>query len=98
MPDNLQALLDYCRNNRRNCPQPMRWNYLYQMLPAKRRVGAGFEPAAPLILAAWWEATDEQKQERLTLHLRWAETHGAIDEVAEFLRSLRQSDWHHADD
>jgi len=65
------------------------------MLPEKRRKGVGFEPAAPLILAAWWEVTDSQKKERLKDHIQWASNHGALSAVDKFLRSLSESDWHH---
>jgi hypothetical protein len=65
------------------------------MLPETRRKGIGFEPAAPLILAAWWEASDNEKKERLGLHIRWANDHGALAAIDKFLRSLPESEWHH---
>jgi hypothetical protein len=64
-------------------------------LPNRRRKGAGWEPALPLILAAWWEASDQQKQERLEQHVRWANDHGCMEQIAEFLHSLPESEWHH---
>jgi hypothetical protein len=91
----LEQLLAYCSNNSRVCPQPQRWNELYQMLPDTRRKGAGFEPALPLILAAWWEATNSQKKERLKDHIQWASEHGALSKVDDFLRSLPEGEWHH---
>jgi hypothetical protein len=39
----------------RVCPQPVVWQQLWEILPDRRRVGAGWEPLSPLILAAWWE-------------------------------------------
>jgi hypothetical protein len=93
----VNALLEYCCANGRICPQPQRWNELYQMLPNARRVGVGFEPSAPLILAAWWEATDEQKRDRVLSHIRWANQQGALAKVDGFLRSLPESDWYHGD-
>jgi hypothetical protein len=65
------------------------------MLPEKRRKGIGFEPALPLILAAWWEASDSEKKERLKVHIQWANGHGALAEVDKFLQSLPEGDWHH---
>ena len=39
-----------------------------------------------------------KKWERLAEHLEWAERHGRIVAVAEFLRNLSETDWHHVDD
>jgi hypothetical protein len=91
----LQQLLIYCRENGRVCPMPQHWNRLWEMLPNRSRRGVGWEPSLPLILAAWWEASDEAKQERLELHLRWATEHAVLDQVAAFLRSLPENEWHH---
>lgn len=46
-------VMDETRKNNRVCPQPVRWQELYEMLPDKKRIGNGWEPALPLILAAW---------------------------------------------
>src|SRR5690348_12736540 len=67
MPNGLDALLEYCRDNQRVCPHGMQWTVLWEMLPGRERRGAGWEPSAPLILAAWWETSDEQKRQRLEL-------------------------------
>lgn len=91
----LSRLLSYCCESGRVCPQPQRWNELFQMLPATRQVGVGWEPSLPLILAAWWEASDGQKRERLSEHVRWANDHGALDRVADFLYSLPPTEWHY---
>jgi hypothetical protein len=98
MSNPLDALLDFCRANGRVCPAPMRWNELYGSLPGTRREGLGWEPPLPLILAAWHEASNSQKQERFESHLRWAEDHGALEPIAKFLHSLDEADWHHFHD
>jgi hypothetical protein len=46
------------------------------MLPDRRRVGLGWDPPAPLILAAWWDTPAIAKMVRLQEHLRYAEAHG----------------------
>jgi hypothetical protein len=53
----------------RVCPQAMIWNQLWELLPGRRRAGAGREPPLPLILAAWWEASDSDKR-RFHCHLQ----------------------------
>jgi hypothetical protein len=49
----LDEVLKEANRDGRICPQPTKWNELWEMLPNKKRKGAGWEPALPLILAAW---------------------------------------------
>jgi hypothetical protein len=58
----LEQVLSYCRENERVCPVPQQWHHLYEMLPDQCRRGNSWEPPLPLILAAWWEASDVEKQ------------------------------------
>jgi hypothetical protein len=64
------------------------------MLPNRQRRGVGWEPPAPLILAAWWNTTDAEKRERFRLHIQWAGDHGALEEVAAMIAALRREDWY----
>jgi hypothetical protein len=91
----LDDLLVFAKSEGRVCPQPPHWNKLYQLLPNTKTKGAGRDPANPLILAAWWDSSDEQKRERLSTHIHWAADQGALDTVAAFLRSLSKDQWHH---
>jgi len=77
------------------CPQPQRWNELWELLPERRRVGAGWEPALPLILGAWWHTSDAEKRSRFLSHICWAAEHGALSKVASFIKSLGPEQWHH---
>ena len=88
------ALVVYAREDGRICPQPQTWNRLFELLPDKRRVGNGWEPPLPLILAAWDHSTDLEKRERFFLHIRWAADHGALDRVNQFIRAIPPSGWH----
>jgi hypothetical protein len=96
MTEELNALLTYCREQRRLCPMPMRWNELYKRLPQKRRNGMGWESPLPLVLAAWHGASDKAKQDRLELHLLWAAEHNALGPISQFLHSLPKAEWYHA--
>jgi hypothetical protein len=98
MKETVEALLAYCRANDRVCPLPQKWNQLWEILPDRRRVGTGWEPALPLILAAWHETPAILKMVRLSEHIGWAEKHGGLDEVGAFLRALAESEWHHIGD
>jgi hypothetical protein len=75
----LTELLNYVRSNNRVCPIPWRWNELYQMLPGRRSVGNGWEPALPLILAAWWDTPALLKILRLEEHIRYAADKGVLN-------------------
>jgi hypothetical protein len=55
MEKKLDDLLEFVKADGRICPNPQEWLTIYDMLPEKKRVGQGWEPAPPLILAAWWE-------------------------------------------
>jgi hypothetical protein len=90
----LDDLLTYCQSNDRVCPKPNSWHELWQMLPA-RQGPEGWEPALPLILAAWYETPAMLKMIRLAEHLRYAEANGVLPEVEHYVRSLDESEWAH---
>lgn len=94
----VDALLSYCMANDRVCPQPMRWHELWELLPGRRRVGAGWEPPLPLVLGAWWHTSNADKRQRLGEHIRWAQAHRALDAADSFLRDLNEGEWHHVGD
>jgi hypothetical protein len=94
MTDSVKNLVSYCRENERICPLPKFWKQLWEMLPNRKRIGVGWSPSLPLILAAW-DAPAEVKMVRLVEHIEWAAKHGALETVSGFLRELREEDWHH---
>lgn len=94
----LEQILADVQRNGRVCPQPQRWQQLYELLPNKRRAGGGWEPALPLILAAWWDTPAISKMARLREHLEWADAHGCLEQVSVFLAGLKEEEWHHLGD
>jgi hypothetical protein len=98
MNDDAQRLIAYCREHQRVCPMPQRWHTLWELLPEQNQVGAGWQPPAPLILAAWHYSSNLEKMLRLAEHIQWAEKHGSLPAVAAFLRNLAETDWHHLSD
>jgi hypothetical protein len=40
----LDEVLAEAQRNNRVCPQPLKWNELYELLPSKRRMGNEWEP------------------------------------------------------
>jgi hypothetical protein len=91
----LEETLAEAKKNQRVCPQPQRWQELYDLLPDKQRKGLGWEPALPLILGAWWDTPALHKMMRLKEHIEWAASHDCLDEVHQFLCTLCESDWQH---
>lgn len=79
------------RKNNRVCPKPARWLQLYEMLPDKRRS----EPAPPLVDAAWNDTPSIPKRMCLREHIEWAESHGCLQQVFTFMKSLQEDEWHH---
>ena len=91
----LEALVDFVLDNGRVCPLPDRWNELWKMLPSRRRVGNGWEPPLPLILAAWWNTPALMKIVRLEEHIQYAEAHGVLVDIDRYLRRLPEDEWVH---
>ncbi len=89
----LEDLLTFVGQGGRVCPMPQEWNQLWEMLPARRRVGQGWEPPLPLILAAWHDTTAVAKMVRLREHIEYAAQHGGLEQVDRFLRSLPAAAW-----
>ena len=95
MSETVEILIAYCREKNRVCPLPQRWNELWEMLPDRRRHGHGWDPALPLILAAWDHSPAMLKMVRLAEHIEWAAKHGALEGIGKFLRSLTEDQWFH---
>jgi len=91
----LDQALEEAQKNGRVCPQPRKWNELYKLLPNKVRKGAGWEPALPLILAAWWDTPAMAKMARLREHIEWASEHGCLDIINAFMKNLKEDEWFH---
>ena len=85
----LRSLLVFVKEDKRICPMPDSWNKLWEMLPERVQLrDGGWNPALPLILAAWWEASPASKKQRFEDHILWAANHQFIDEIDDYLRSL----------
>ncbi len=88
----MNDLMDYIKSKKRVCPKPQQWNKLWEMLPDRKRKGAGWLPPLPLILAAWWETSDQQKRERLEYHIKYASDNGVLGQVQQFLENLSEEE------
>lgn len=93
----VEEVMAFARANLRVCPQLAVWRRLYLMLP---RAAAGSVPErAPLPVdrASWQHTPDVVKQECLRQQLEWAQAHGVLAQVHDFLRCMREDEWHHID-
>jgi hypothetical protein len=80
--EKLAALLAYVQADGRICPQPQRWNELWEMLPdRKQKPSGGWSPPPPLILAAWWHTTGLEKMLRLREHIEYAASNGLLGKL-----------------
>lgn len=86
------------RRNNRVCPKPARWQQLYDMLAGKKQSGAGWEPPPPLVDAAWLGTPSIPKRMCLREHIEWAASHGSLEQVYTFMKSLPENEWHHMGD
>ena len=68
------------------------------LLGREQKSTGGWNPSLPLILAAWWDSTGLEKMLRQQEHIRWADEHGVIDEVDDYLRGLSEEHWFHGKD
>jgi TPR repeat protein len=93
-PEDVTSLWAYC--NQKGRVVPRNWNKLYKMLANRRQLpSGGWEPALPLILAAWHETDADQKQQRFREHLEWAGTQDQLGMIGAYLRSLQEAEWFH---
>lgn len=72
MSESAESLIAYCRENSHVCPMPQRWSALWELLPDRTRVGGGWQPPVPLILAAWNDTPGMLKMLRLAERIEWA--------------------------
>jgi hypothetical protein len=92
----LNSLLKFCSRNGRVCPHPLEWEALWKILIAGKQKHQYQPPPRPLILAAWWESSNREKQHRLRQHIRWAYRHQILEKVDRYIRSLSEDEWFHS--
>jgi hypothetical protein len=94
--ETFDSLWAYCVENKRLVPAPPEWADLHGMLANRQqKLSGGWEPSAPLILAAWHCTMPIEKHLRFKEHIQWAADHNQLEEVGAFLRSLPEDRWVH---
>ena len=91
----LHALLDYVQQGHRICPLAGKSNELCEMLPDPTRMGSGWEPPLPFILAAWRTIPHMLKIMRLREQIIYVAEHGVLVKVDRYMRGLAPDDWYY---
>ena len=80
-----QAALDFIQRDGYMLLAGKYWHALYKLLPP---APDGSTAPAPLILGGSAMTTDREKFDRLVEHIVWADEHGGIDCVKDYLMNL----------
>ncbi|MBL0419606.1 hypothetical protein JI739_04505 [Ramlibacter sp. AW1] len=91
----VQDVMVEARRFNRVCPKPADWQRLHQLLPVDR---SGRPAPAPVSGGAWQATGAMPKRMRLRDQVEWAEAHGELNAVMDFLKSLSEAQWHHMDE
>lgn len=86
------------RRFNRVCPRPDAWQRLYDLIPGKIESGPLRQPNPPLVGDAWNVTSAMPKRMCLRDQVEWAEHHGALEAVMQFLKALPEDQWYHVDD
>ena len=86
------TLMVVARRNNRACPRPVPWAALYDLLEGDRHQDLLEPPVQPWL---WSHLSGLQKRLRFREHLEWAERHGQLGLVAQFMGGLAEGDWVH---
>ena len=72
------------------CPEPILWNDFWKKF-VKPIVGRDL---MPLILSSWWEATDQEKNERFNLQIIAIDKNHNRQEIFDFFSNYKQrNEW-----
>ncbi len=93
--EKLSDLSTSAQEDNRACPLPSEWNDLWNLLPNKTRIGVGWNPPLPLILAAWYETSNLSIRQRFIEHIQYAAENNSLDTVDNFLRKPKTEHWHY---
>lgn len=80
------------RRNNRVCPRPALWAALYLLLEGDHYADL---PPPPTQAWLWSKLSNLQKRLRFREHIEWADRHGKLDTMAQYLQSLAEPDWVH---
>lgn len=92
----LLELLEYCQNENRICPMPIKWNRVVSgyMRYASQHKSTKYAPFLfPLVLSAWM-SSDLDKRLRLLTQIYWCYKNYFIGSMYSAIMKLENDDWH----
>jgi len=92
----LLELVEYCQDNDRVCPMPLKWNRAVDgyMRYTSQHKFTKFPPFKfPLILSVWHYASDADKRLRLLTQIYWCYKNTFINRIYEDIMELSDDDW-----
>lgn len=94
----IDAAMLVARRNNRVCPRPERWEEFYRLLQAHQAGAKAPKPPAPATGAAWTVTPSLTKRLCFREQVEWADRHGLLEPVMEFMVHLDEADWFHMGD
>ncbi len=91
---NIDAAMLVARRNNRVCPRQERWEEFYRLLLAQQPAGKA-KPPAPATGAAWSVTPSLTKRLCFREQVEWADRHGLLGPVMEFMVALDEGEWFH---
>jgi hypothetical protein len=89
----LYDLMAEIRKDNRVCPQPTRWLEFYRLL--EEAAGGARLPSPPLVGSAWASTPSIAKRMCFREQVEWTASHRCMNMAHQFLKSLKDSEWHY---
>jgi hypothetical protein len=91
-PWTVDDVLALAGRNNRVCPRPALWFALYLLLEGARYTDLRRPPMHSSMLSSM------NRRLQFREHIKWADRHGKLEELAEYIASLAEPDWIHLGD
>ena len=91
----LQALIQYCALHGRVCPNQLEWSSLFSSMEEIIGKEADSPPPPPVSQLSWSTVSQRTKRMCFHAHIEWFYKNNRLDEAADFLVNLSESQWMH---
>jgi hypothetical protein len=88
-----EGVVAFARMGDRVCPKRYEWQQLYLLLRQQWVSGQSIPPPPPIEDTAWRNTSFAAKRMCLLAHIEWADNHGALEMVADYLHGLPDDRW-----
>jgi len=94
----IDAAMLVARRNNRVCPRPELWEELYRLLQSHQAALKAPKPPAPATGSAWAVTPSLTKRLCFREQVEWADRHGVLETVMQFMVRLDEAQWFHMGD